>query len=199
MTETGPSCLALTAEDASRKIGSTGKPVIHIDVRIVDEDGKDVARGEMGELWVKGPSIITGYWNKPEANEASFTDGWLHTGDAARQDEDGYYYIVDRTKDMYISGGENVYPAEVEDVIYQIEGVAEAAVIGIADEQWGETGKAITVINEGSNLTEDAILSYCSERLAKFKLPKSVVFTDILPRNATGKVLKTRLREQFGD
>ncbi|MDA1299643.1 MAG: long-chain fatty acid--CoA ligase [Proteobacteria bacterium] len=199
MTETGPSCLALMPEDAQSKIGSTGKPVTHIEVRIVDEQGRDVRTGEMGELWVKGPSVTTGYWNKPEANAASFTDGWLHTGDAARQDEDGFYYIVDRTKDMYISGGENVYPAEVEDVIYQIDGIVEAAVIGVADERWGETGKAIAVLEAGSNLTEDAIIAHCAERLAKFKLPKSVEFTDALPRNATGKVLKTRLREQFGD
>lgn len=133
MTETGPSCLALMAEDSQRKIGSTGKPVIHIDVKVVDDDGNEVPTGEMGELWVKGPTIITGYWNKPESDAANFTDGWLHTGDAARVDEEGFYYIVDRTKDMYISGGENVYPAEVEDVIYQINGVAEAAVIGIDD------------------------------------------------------------------
>ncbi len=199
MTETGPSCLALMPEDAERKIGSTGKPVTHIDVRIVDDDGLEVAPGEMGELWVKGPSVIQGYWNKPEANAASFTDGWLHTGDAARQDEDGFFYIVDRTKDMYISGGENVYPAEVEDVIYQIEGIVEAAVIGVSDERWGETGKAIAVVEQGSNLTEDAVIAHCTERLARFKLPQSVEFTDALPRNATGKVLKTQLREQFGD
>lgn len=199
MTETGPACLALMAEDAERKVGSTGKPVTHIEVRIVDEVGNDVSTGEVGELWVKGPGITKGYWNKPEANASSFTDGWLHTGDAARQDDDGFYYIVDRTKDMYISGGENVYPAEVEDVIYQIEDIVEAAVIGVADERWGETGRAIAVLVEGSSLTEDAIISYCVERLAKFKLPKSIVFIDELPRNATGKVLKTKLREQYGN
>jgi fatty-acyl-CoA synthase len=198
MTETGPSCLALMPEDATRKIGSTGKPVTHIAVRIVDDQGRDVRQGEMGELWVKGPSVIRGYWNKPEANASSFTDGWLHTGDAARQDEDGFYYIVDRTKDMYISGGENVYPAEVENVIYQMTGIVEAAVIGIPDERWGETGCAIAVLEAGSNLTPDAIIAYCAERLARFKLPKQVILTDALPRNATGKVLKTVLRERFG-
>ena len=187
------------SEDAESKVGSTGKPVTHIDVRIVDECGNDVVQGDMGELWVKGPTITKGYWNKPEADATSFSDGWLHTGDAARQDEDGFYYIVDRTKDMYISGGENVYPAEVEDVIYQIEGIVETAVIGVADEKWGETGCAIAVVEKGSNLTENVILSHCSERLATFKLPKHVVFVDALPRNATGKVVKTTLRAQYGD
>lgn len=199
MTETGPSCLALMAEDAERKVGSTGKPVMHIEVKVVDDDGKQVPTGEMGELWVKGPTITIGYWNKPEANAKDFTDGWLHTGDAARVDEEGFYYIVDRTKDMYISGGENVYPAEVEDVLYQINGVVEAAVIGVADEKWGETGKAIVVAAEDAELSEQGIIAHCSERLARFKLPQSVVFADAIPRNATGKVLKTELRKKFGD
>jgi fatty-acyl-CoA synthase len=197
MTETGPSCLALMANDAERKVGSTGKPVMHVDVKIVDDNGDEVPVGTVGELWAKGPTIIKSYWNKPEANKSSFTDGWLHTGDAARVDEEGFYFIVDRTKDMYISGGENVYPAEVENILYQIDGVVEAAVIGIDDPKWGETGAAIIVVTEGSNLTEEAIISYCVERLAKFKLPKSVKFTDIIPRNATGKVLKNVLRESY--
>jgi fatty-acyl-CoA synthase len=199
MTETGPSCLALRIEDATRKIGSTGKPVTHVEVKVVDEDGEIVPTGTMGELWVRGPSITRGYWNKPDSNKKDFTDGWLHTGDAARVDDEGFYYIVDRTKDMYISGGENVYPAEVEDVLYQINGIVEAAVIGIADEKWGETGRAIVVIAEGANVTEESIIAHCKTRLAGFKLPKSVAFTDVIPRNATGKVLKTQLRKLFGD
>ena len=199
MTETGPSCLALAAADSVRKVGSTGKPVTHIELKIVDEDGNEVEQGEIGELWAKGPTITPGYWNKPEANEKNFTDAWLHTGDAARQDDEGFFYIVDRTKDMYISGGENVYPAEVEDVIYQLDGILETAIIGIEDPKWGETGKAIAVLSEGSNLTEAAILAHCEERLAKFKLPQSVEFIAQLPRNATGKVLKTVLREKYGN
>jgi fatty-acyl-CoA synthase len=199
MTETGPSCLALMAEDASRKVGSTGKPVMHVEVKIVGEDGEEVGVGEVGELWTRGPTITPGYWNKPEANKTSFTDGWLHTGDAARVDEDGFYYIVDRTKDMYISGGENVYPAEVEDKIYQINGIVEAAVIGVPNDKWGEVGRAIVVTAKGADVTEASIIAHCAERLAKFKLPGSVVFTDIIPRNATGKVLKTVLREKFGE
>ena len=149
MTETSPAVLFLDAEDAERKAGSAGRPVLHGELKIVDADGEPVKRGEVGELWVKGPNITPGYWNRPDANKTSFTDGWLHTGDAARQDEDGFYYIVDRTKDMYISGGENVYPAEVEDVLYQIPQVAEAAVIGAPDDTWGETGLAIVAVKPG--------------------------------------------------
>ena len=121
-----------------------GTPALHTECRIVDTDGRDVEVGAVGELWVRGPNVTPGYWNRPEATAESITDGWLHTGDAARQDEDGYCYIVDRWKDMYISGGENVYPAEVENVIYQLSGVVEAAVIGVDDDRWVEVGKAVS-------------------------------------------------------
>ena len=137
MTETSPAVLVLDREDAARKAGSSGKPVLHTEVRIVRPDGSDADVGELGELWVKGPNITPGYWNRPEANKSSFTDGWLHTGDATRVDEEGFYYIVDRWKDMYISGGENVYPAEVENVLHQLTAIAEAAVIGIPDRAMG--------------------------------------------------------------
>jgi fatty-acyl-CoA synthase len=197
MTETSPSVLVLDRRDAARKIGSAGLPVLHTEVRIVDEQGQDVPEGAMGELWVKGPNVTPGYWNRPEANQSSFTDGWLHTGDAARRDEDGFYYIVDRTKDMYISGGENVYPAEVESVLYQIPQLAEAAVIGVPDERWGEVGKAVVVVKPGQILTADQVLSHCTENLARYKLPRTVEFVDALPRNATGKVHKPTLRERF--
>ena len=140
MTETSPAVLALDREDAARKAGSAGQPVLHTEVRIVRPDGTDAPVGELGEFWVKGPNITPGYWNKPEANAASFTDGWLHTGDAARVDDEGFYYIVDRWKDMYISGGENVYPAEVENVLYQLDAVAEAAVIGAPDSAGARSG-----------------------------------------------------------
>ena len=199
MTETGPVSIGLNGADAARKVGSAGKPVMHLDVKVVDEQGKEVPPGQVGELWLKGPSITPGYWEKPEANASSFTDGWLHTGDAAMVDDEGYYYIVDRTKDMYISGGENVYPAEVEDVIYQMPGVIENAVIGIHSEKWGETGRAILVVKEGANITESAVIAHCIGQLAKFKVPQDVVFVDALPRNATGKVLKTELRKKFGN
>jgi fatty-acyl-CoA synthase len=197
MTETSPSVLALDPEDAARKAGSCGKKVLHAECRIVDAEGRDVKPGEMGELWVKGPNITPGYWNRPEANKSSFTDGWLHTGDAARQDEEGFYYIVDRTKDMYISGGENVYPAEVEDVLYQLPQVVEAAVIGAPDDTWGETGLAIVAIKPGDTLSEADVIAHCRARLARFKCPQRVAFVEALPRNATGKVHKPTLRQTF--
>jgi fatty-acyl-CoA synthase len=197
MTETSPAVLMLTAEDAARKAGSCGKTVLHAQAKIVRDDGADAASGEVGELWVKGPNITPGYWHREEANRTSFTDGWLHTGDAARMDADGYYYIVDRTKDMYISGGENVYPAEVEDALYALPQIAEAAVIGTPDETWGETGLAIVALRAGESITEAEIVAHCRGRLARFKCPSRVIFVDALPRNATGKVHKPTLRDRF--
>ena len=197
MTETSPAVLALDREDAGRKAGSAGKPVLHTEVRIVRPDGTDAEVGELGELWVKGPNVTPGYWNRPEANASSFTDGWLHTGDATRVDEEGFYYIVDRWKDMYISGGENVYPAEVENVLHQIGAVAEAAVIGIPDPQWGETGLAIVAVSPGSTLSEAEIHAHCAANLARFKCPRLIRFVDALPRNATGKIHKPTLRQTF--
>jgi fatty-acyl-CoA synthase len=198
MTETSPTVLIISSEMAIKKIGSTGLPALHTEVRLVDEQGGDVPKGQVGELWVRGPNITPGYWNRPEANETSFTDGWLHTGDAARQDEDGYYYIVDRWKDMYISGGENVYPAEVEAVIYELPQIAEAAVIGVPDERWGEVGCAVVATKPGQSIAPAEILGLCASKLARFKVPKTVRFVDALPRNATGKVLKRELREDGG-
>ncbi len=197
MTETSPAVLALDREDAAAKAGSAGKPVLHTEVRIVGPDGHDVAPGELGELWVKGPNITPGYWNKPEANAASFTDGWLHTGDATRMDADGFYYIVDRWKDMYISGGENVYPAEVENVLYQLPQIAEAAIIGVPDERWGETGLAIVALKPQQTIGEAEIIAHCRAHLARFKCPQRVDFVEALPRNATGKVHKPTLRAGY--
>ena len=197
MTETSPSVLLLGREDAERKAGSAGKAVLHTELRIVRPDGADAAVGELGELWCKGPNITPGYWNRPDANASSFTDGWLHTGDAARIDDEGFYYIVDRWKDMYISGGENVYPAEVENVLYQIPGIAEAAVIGVPDERWGEAGLAVVALKSSQTASEAEIIAHCRENLARFKCPRSVAFVDALPRNATGKVHKPTLRAQF--
>jgi fatty-acyl-CoA synthase len=197
MTETSPAVLVLDREDAARKAGSAGKPVLHTEVRIVRPDGSDADVGELGELWVKGPNITPGYWNRPEANKSSFTDGWLHTGDATRVDEDGFYYIVDRWKDMYISGGENVYPAEIENVLHQLAAIAEAAVIGIPDAQWGEVGLAIVAVKPGQSLSEAEILAHCAANLARFKCPRQVRFVDALPRNATGKIHKPTLRKEF--
>jgi fatty-acyl-CoA synthase len=197
MTETSPAGTMLDAADAIRKVGSAGKALMHTAIRIVDDEGRDVAPGEVGELLTKGPNITPGYWNKPAATAAAFTDGWLHTGDAARQDEEGFVYIVDRWKDMYISGGENVYPAEVENVLFQMPEVADAAIIGVPDERWGEVGMAIIVRKADQDLVEGDVIGHCLGRLAKFKVPQSVVFVESLPRNATGKVLKRELRVQF--
>jgi fatty-acyl-CoA synthase len=197
MTETSPGTAMLDAADAIRKAGSAGKPLLHTEVRIVDEAGRDVPRGTVGELWTRGPNITPGYWNKPEATRSAFVDGWLRTGDAARQDDEGFIYIVDRWKDMYISGGENVYPAEVENVIFQLPQVGDVAVIGVPSDRWGEVGKAIIVVKPGAMLTEADVVAHCLSRLAKFKVPQSVDFVEVLPRNAAGKVLKRELRTRF--
>ena len=160
-------------------------------------DGTDAGVGELGELWVRGPNVTPGYWNRPDANASSFTDGWLHTGDATRVDEEGFYYIVDRWKDMYISGGENVYPAEVESVLHQLTAIAEAAIIGIPNEQWGEVGMAIVAVKPGQTLTAEEIHAHCQANLARFKCPRLIEFVDALPRNATGKIHKPTLRKTF--
>ena len=194
MTETGPLGLMLSGDMALAKVGSSGLPPLYVRLKICDPQGKPVAPGETGELMIKGPTVTPGYWNRPEANRTSFTeDGWFHTGDAARQDDDGYYYIVDRWKDMFISGGENVYPAEVENVIYQLDGVLENAVVGIPHEKWGEIGRAYVVLKPGANLDETAVIEHCGTQLARYKVPKEVRFLDELPHNATGKVLKHQL------
>jgi fatty-acyl-CoA synthase len=198
MTETSPLVLVLDGEDAVRKAGSAGKPALNMEMKVVADDGSAVPPGTIGELWVKGPNITKGYWNQPEVTAASFTDGWLHTGDAALVDDEGYYFIVDRWKDMYISGGENVYPAEVENVLYEHDAIAEAAVIGVPDQRWGQVGRAIVVLKPGNTLTEDDVVAHCAANVARYKLPHSVVFIDALPRNATGKVHKPTLRQQFG-
>lgn len=164
---------------------------------MVDDDGKELPWGEVGELYIKGPNITPGYWNNPEATKDSFDDGWLKTGDAARFDEEGFIYIVDRWKDMYISGGENVYPAEVENVLYQLPQIAEAAILGVPDDRWGETGVAFISIKPGEAIDEKEIIQHCINNLAKFKVPSSVQFIEALPRNATGKVLKRNLREDL--
>ena len=197
MTETGPTVFLITKEDAVRKAGSVGKPVMHTEVRILDREGNDLAPNEVGELCVRGGNVTTGYWNRPEATAKTIVDGWLHSGDAAKYDEEGFYYIVDRWKDMFISGGENVYPAEVENVIYHHPAVAEVAIIGVPHPKWQEVGKAIVVVKEGQNVTEEEIIAFCQGKLARYKIPKSVAFVDMLPRTAAGKVVKRDLRAQF--
>ena len=197
LTETcGPACL-ITGQDAIEKIGSTGKAFFHTEVRVVSEDGDDVGPGSQGEVWVKGKHIMREYWNRPDASAETITqDGWLRTGDIAAVDAEGFVYIQDRIKDMIISGGENVYPAEIENLILSHPQVVEVAVIGQPSVRWGESPFAVVVKND-ETLSEDNVLSFCDEKLARFKLPKGVAFIDVIPRNANGKVLKRLLREQF--
>ncbi len=196
LTETSPTLFLTDEEHALEKAGSVGKTAIHTEIRIVDEAGDDVPTGEVGELWARGPNVTPGYWRRPDATKESFTDGWLHTGDAARMDEDGYVYIVDRWKDMYISGGENVYPAEVEQVYFHHPNVLDVTVIGVPDDKWGESGLAVVVPRDSETFDEAEFLSFADERLARFKIPKAVWIVDAIPRNAAGKVLKRELRRQ---
>jgi fatty-acyl-CoA synthase len=198
MTETGPTVFIITREEAVRKAGSVGKPVLHTDVRILDRDGTELGPNEVGELCIRGGNVTTGYWNRPEATAEALVDGWLHSGDAARYDEEGFYHIVDRWKDMFISGGENVYPAEVENVIYQHPAVAEVAVIGVPHPRWQEVGRAVVVVKEEQSLAETEVIEFCQGKLARYKIPKSVVFVDALPRTAAGKVLKRELQKLYG-
>lgn len=197
MSEAAPSISTLSRDLALKKAGSIGRAVFHLEARVVDDDMNDVPVNEVGELVMRGLNMMQGYWNRPEATEEAFAGGWFHSGDLARMDEEGDLYIVERKKDMFISGGENVYPAEVENAIFELPEVAETAVIGVKDEKWGEVGKAIVVLKPGKQLAGEEILNSLKGRLAKFKVPKSVVFTDQLPRNAAGKVLKNALREQY--
>ncbi len=196
LTETSPTLFLTDTEHALSKAGSVGKTAMHTEIRIVDETGGDVAPGEVGELWARGPNVTPGYWERPEANRESFTDGWLHTGDAARMDADGYVYIVDRWKDMYISGGENVYPAEVEQVYFRHPNVRDVSVIGVPDDRWGEVGLAVVVLRDVEAFDEREFLAFAEDQLARYKLPKAVWVVGELPRNAAGKVLKRLLREQ---
>ncbi len=191
----GPACL-MDTEDALRKPDSTGKSFFHTDVRVVNEAGEDCAPGEPGEVLLAGAHMMREYWNRPEATAEAMVDGWLHTGDVATMDEEGFVSIQDRIKDMIISGGENVYPAEVEGVLVTHEDIADAAVIGQPSETWGESPLAI-VVRTSEVLTEADVLDYCQGRLARFKQPKAVAFTDEIPRNPSGKILKRLLREQY--
>ena len=197
MTETCAACLMLEERDIPARIGSAGKPVRHCEARIVRGDGSEADTGELGEIWMRGLNITPGYWNRPDANAASFVDGWFRSGDVGRRDADGYFYVEDRVKDMYISGGENVYPAEVENALYDLDAVHEVAVIGVSDPKWGEAGCAVVVLRPGASLTLEEIKAHCGERLARFKHPARLEIVDALPRNATGKVLKFELRERF--
>src|SRR5680860_202961 len=195
LTEVGVNCFCLDAHDAERKIGSIGHPNFAMEARIVDEQGNDVAPDVAGELILRTPSMCDGYWNNPEQTAQSIRDGWFHTGDIAKFDAEGYCYVVDRMKDMYISGGENVYPAEIEAVVIRHDKVAEVAVVGVPHEKWGEVGAAAIVIKAGQRATEEEILAHCRQHLAKYKIPRSIHILESLPRTVSQKVQKRALKE----
>ncbi|MFJ9387344.1 long-chain fatty acid--CoA ligase [Nocardioides sp. NPDC101246] len=198
LTEASPGTTMLRAGDGLDKLGSAGTPCFFTDVRVVAPGGEDAAPGRAGEVHVSGPNVTPGYWHNGAATEAAFDGPWLRTGDVAVLDDDGFLYVVDRVKDMFISGGENVFPAEVEQALYTHPDVAEAAVIGVPDERWGEVGRAVVVRHPDSALTQDDLLEHLDGRLARYKIPKLVVFVDEIPHNASGKLLKSRVRELYG-
>ena len=201
MTETTGTIAMLPPEDhtleGNQRMKSAGKAVPGAELRVVDEDGEELPRGEVGELICRSPSNMQGYWNLPDATRGALKDGWMHTGDAAYMDDDGYVYIQDRIKDMIISGGENVYPAQVESAIYGHPAVGEVAVIGVPDDIWGEAVKACVVPRPGSEVDPDDIIAFTRERLAGFKVPKTVDVIEAMPRNASGKILRRELRAPY--
>ncbi|NIH81518.1 long-chain-fatty-acid--CoA ligase [Amycolatopsis viridis] len=194
-TECSPVTTLLRGEDSIRKIGSVGKPMLNVEVRVVDDDLRDVPRGEVGEIVYRSPMVMKEYWNKPAETAEAFRGGWFHSGDLVRQDEDGYYYVVDRKKDMIISGGENIYCAEVENVLAAHPKIGEVALIGMPDERWGETPLAVIAPRAAGDAPTAAELGeWCADRLARYKQPRHVAVVTALPRNPSGKVLKTQLR-----
>ena len=197
MTETTGLACCLLREDVPHRIGSAGKPALFTEMKVMKSDTEEAAPGEQGEIWMRGANVTPEYWRRPEANAEAFVDGWLKSGDIGTMDEEGYVTIEDRIKDMYISGGENVYPAEVESVLYMLPEVAEAAVIGVPDARWGETGCAVIVLKPGENLDLETVRHHCKGHLASYKHPTRLEIRSELPRNATGKILKFVLREEL--
>ena len=202
MTETTGTIVALEPEDhtpeGSPRMRAAGKALPGVELAILDADGKPLPVGEVGEIATRSQANMVGYWNLPEATRRTLTDdGWLRTGDAGYMDEDGYLFVHDRVKDMIISGGENIYPAEVESAIFGHPAVAEVAVIGVPDEKWGESVKAVVVLKEGQTATSDELIAFARTRIAGFKTPRSVEFIEALPRNPSGKILKRELREPY--
>lgn len=197
-TEMSPATCMMKPDDAERKTASVGKPIVNVEVRVVDDDDNEVPVGEVGEIVYRGPTTMKEYYRNPEATGEALRNGWFHSGDLVCRDEEGFVYVVGRKKDMIISGGENIYSAEIEDAIYLHPKVHEAAVIGTYDEVWGEAVMAVVVPKPGEELTEEEVIEWCGERLASYKKPKRVDFVDALPRNAAMKVLKYELRERYG-
>jgi fatty-acyl-CoA synthase len=199
LTEAGPNTFWLPPADVQRKPGAVGLPLFHIAVKVVRSDRSICLPGETGELVIRGAHVTTGYWNNPKATADSIIDGWLHTGDLAVCDEEGFYTIVGRLKDMIISGGENIYPAEIESIMHAYPAIAEAALIGIPDTKWGEVGRAILVLKENMSLNDTAFLNFLQERLARYKVPKSWVVVEALPKTGAGKIDKLSLIQRYGN
>jgi long-chain acyl-CoA synthetase len=204
-TETGPTITLLrpedhvldgTAEQLSR-LASAGRPVLSYEVRIVDKEGNDAPVGEVGEIAVRSEAMTIGYWDLPQETAKTIKDGWLYTGDFGKMDEGGYVYIVDRKNDMIISGGKNIYPREIEEVLYRYPAVLEATVIGVPDDHWGESVKALVVLKEGAKATEEEVISFCKENLASYKKPRYVEFRKELPKSPAGKILKRLIRDEY--
>lgn len=195
LTEVGPNCFSLHQDHAISKKGSIGFPNFYFETKIVDDAGKEVGVNEVGELWLRSPVVTPGYWRKEKETRESITDGYFHTGDLVRKDEDGFFFVVDRKKNMFISGGENVYPAEIEKYLYTNEAIKEVAVIGVPDEKWGEVGKAYIVLKENRMIKEEDIINYCKGNLAKYKIPKYVQFVSEIPKTDAGKINKLKLLE----
>ncbi len=198
LTEAGPNTFWLPDQDVQRKPGSVGFPLLHVDVKVVDAHDRECAPDEVGELRIRGPHVCAGYWNRPEESARAVRDGWLHTGDLARRDAEGYHFIVGRLKDVIISGGENIYPAEVEAVLAAHPAVAEVALVGVPDERWGEAPLAVVVRRPGAPLEPSELLTYGARHLARYKLPKRVVLAETLPRTAAGKTDRALLQKVYG-
>ncbi len=206
LTETSPILTTLDMEEHAEalatgefeRLRSVGRPVIGVDLRIVDDDDNEVPVGEGGEVTIRAPNVTRGYLNRPDENAVAFRDGWFHTGDVGRVDAEGYLYLLDRKKDLVITGGENVYTSEVEAALYQHEGVHEAAVVGVPDDKYGEALFAVIVLAPGASLTEDDIMAHCRERIGGFKVPRRMAFVDEMPKSAMGKILKNELRRIYG-
>jgi fatty-acyl-CoA synthase len=195
LTEVGPNVSSLNHEDAIRKKGSIGTMNFYYDAKLVNKDFETVKPGEIGELVLSGPTVTPGYWKNEQATIDTIENGWFHTGDLMTMDEEGFYYVVDRIKNMYISGGENVYPAEVEHIILSHQAIAEVAIIGVPDEKWGESGKAFVILKSGHNFNQQEMFDYCVERMAKYKVPKHWQVMDELPKNDAGKIDRKRLKQ----
>ena len=199
LTESCGMGTVIDGEHSMTKAGSCGLPEFFSEIKLIDDEGNEVGPEELGEVLIRGDFVMKGYWNNPEATAKTIRDGWLHTGDIGRKDADGFLFIMDRKKDMIISGGENIYPAEIEDLLLHHPKIQDAGVIGYPDDLWGEAVKAVVVVAPGETLTEEEVIEWTKGKIGKFKMPKSVVFTDALPRTPTGKILKKDLRALYNE